>query len=456
MPATFWWDMLGPSKRDLDQGLRGAVQILVVVPGGRRVIVEPSAKTYFTTCNLWNDSLPIHRLPTEVLSDILLLAIPPSTLERDPSRHPLARVCSFWRAVILDTPMFWATISNQSSRDAVQLKIHRSRNFKLDFVYSQRANYLKPFIGGTQFMQLIGPHISRCNSFRVRVLNGDESYDWISRKSQGSYIPRLIVESADPSGQQVSKDSIPGEVQNVCLENIRIPWQPNSLPKLLSLQITGNISAPIIYSWDRRSGLRVVRDILRACPCLKVLKLDRFRDGLGSDVDLTLLNDGTISFPSLENLEMAGSPSDLLWEVLDRIEFPSLSRLCIYPTQLPWSGGRLKDAVCRRIGGRSLLQSIIDRANCDCLTVLIVKGPDAHITVRGTKESRRVIDLDPLTRYAPITAALEVLRAIKGPVNIKVSGDPGGSFIQSLKRPQITGVPIPKKAETDRWHFIPW
>ncbi|KIO24474.1 hypothetical protein M407DRAFT_48278, partial [Tulasnella calospora MUT 4182] len=55
---------------------------------------------------------PIHRLPTELLSYIFLLAITPRGLERDPSAHPLARVCSFWRAVILDTPAFWTTISN--------------------------------------------------------------------------------------------------------------------------------------------------------------------------------------------------------------------------------------------------------------------------------------------------------------------------------------------------------
>ncbi|KAG8914336.1 hypothetical protein FRC01_004121, partial [Tulasnella sp. 417] len=326
---------------------------------------------------------------------------------------------------------------------------------KLDFVYSQRTNTdFGQFIPDTHFRQLIGPHFSRCNSVRIRVSNGYESFWWISHDSEGSHLPLLIVESADKFGKQVERNFIPGEVQNVCLENIHIPWQPSSLPKLLYLRITGNISAPFIYSWNRRSALKVVTDILRACPSLKVLKLDQFRDGLGSHFDPAQLPDGTSSFPSLEGLEMAGSPSDLLWEVLDRMEFPSLSRLFMHPTQLTWNGGGLKDAVCKTIGGRSLLQSIIDRANCECLTVLIVNGPDAHITVRGSQGSRRVIDLDPLTRDASTTTSLEVLRAIKGPVSIKVSGDPDGSFIQSLKRPEIPGVPLPKRAETERWRFI--
>ncbi|KAG8909525.1 hypothetical protein FRC01_006889, partial [Tulasnella sp. 417] len=436
-----------PSKRDLDYGAIGAVQVLVVIPGGRRVIFEPSAKAYFTTCELWNGSLPVHRLPPELLSYIFLLAITPRDLERDPGGHPLARVCSFWRAVIFDTPAFWTTISNLSSWDAAELKINRSWRSKLDFVYSPQSNYLDPFLYGWEFVQLIGLHMIRCSSLRIRVSSWYESYDWIRHNSQRSYIPRLIMESADGYIKQVSKDSIPGGIQNLCLENIVISWQGSSFLHLVSLQITEAIGTFYRGDGSVLSTFSVVTDILRACPCLKALKLGPFRDGFRAHVDDALTKNEINSFDNLECLEMEGSPSELFWEVLDRIQFPSLGRLVIHPSDLNPSDGKLKNVVSKTIRGQSLLQSVIEKANCDRLTVFVRREGEARIIVQGINDTGRVIDLDPLTRNPSKKAVLTVLMAVNIPVNIEVSGDADGSFIRSLKEAAIAAGCIPKGTE---------
>ncbi|KAG8909293.1 hypothetical protein FRC01_007024 [Tulasnella sp. 417] len=455
MPATFWWDILGPSKQDLDHGTSGAVQVLVVMPGGRRVIFEPAAKAYFTTCGRWNDSLPVHRLPPELLSHIFLLAITPRDLERDPSGHALARVCSFWRAVILDTPAFWTTLSNISSPDAVRLKIRRSRSSRLNFVYSEQHGPREPFLNRWEFMRAIGAHTLRCNSFRIRVSNWYRYRHWIEKNFQGSYIPRLIMESPDGSIRAISGSAIPRRVQNVCLENIDILWEPGSLPQLVSLQIIESIGTFSRSDWDVSSTFSAVTDMLEACPCLKTLKLGPFKDGFRAHVNDAGMKNETVSFDSLECLEMKGSPSELFWEVLDRIKFPSLSKLVIHPSDLNPSDGKLKNVVSKTIRGQSLLQSVIDRANCNRLAVFVRREHPARIMVQGINDTGMVIDLDPLTRDPSEKAVLTVLRAVNIPVNIEVSGDADGSFIRSLKEAAITTGCIPKGTEVDKWHFTP-
>ncbi|KAG9045250.1 hypothetical protein FS837_006758 [Tulasnella sp. UAMH 9824] len=427
MPVTFWWDLFGPSKRDLGLGEVGSVQVFVVIPGGRRLIFEPSAEVYFSTCELWNHSLPVHRLPTELLSHILMLAISPHGLESDPSGHPLARVCSLWREIILDTPAFWTTISNQSTRDIIRFKIQRSRSSKLDFIYLQGSSHALP---GWQFKEIISPHMLRCNSFRIRISYG--YYDGLWLNFQGSLIPRLIVDSTDSFLKQASKDYIPEDVENVCLENISIPWQSSYFPKLRSLQITGAFVKLALYDSEGPSAFSVIKDILRTCPCLKVLKLGPFQRRYKARLNETLMKGEIVSFPSLESLEMKGSSSDLFWQVLDYIGFPNLSKLVISPTRLDLYSGRTMYSVCRSIGGRSLLQSIIDRANCERLTIRIRRGPSAGITVQGINDAGKVISLDPLTKDTSTKKVIEVLKAIKSPVRIEISGETDGSFVRSV------------------------
>ncbi|KIO21285.1 hypothetical protein M407DRAFT_29111 [Tulasnella calospora MUT 4182] len=279
-------------------------------------------------------------------------------------------------------------------------------------------------------MRLVGPHILRCNSFRIRVSSGYESYDWICRNFQGYPIPRLVIESADGSLKQVS---IPRKAENVCLENISIPWKPSSFPKLLSLQITGLTGQSYVYPWERPSAFSAVMAVLTACPCLQALKLDRFKDELPTYFDETLLQNERTSFPSLESLEMRGSRGDMFWQVLDIMEFPNLSKLFIYPTHPNPSPERMTDAVCKDIGGRSLLQSIIDRANCERLIIYIRRGPSAMIRLRGMNDTGKVIDFDPLTRDSSTNTVLKVLKAIESPVHIEISGEMDDSFIRSLR-----------------------
>ncbi|KAG8972307.1 hypothetical protein FRC05_010149 [Tulasnella sp. 425] len=351
----------------------------------------------------------------------------PIDLVRKPSKHPIARVSALWRAIIIDTPEFWATISNISSRASLELKIKRSKNSKLDFVYSPRASFHEPFLDGEHFMQLIGPHMWRCNSFRIRVFSDDERYDWVALNSPGSRVPQLTVESSDRSGTYLRGGFITGEVHNLCLENISIPWQSNCFPSLLSLQLTGAIEwRPSLYNLrsDRtQAAFHVVVDILKACPCLKVLKIGSLRGRFDTDADVVLKQDQFTSFQSLESLEMRGPASALFWQVLHKLHFPNLSKLYIYTTDSGPNSQKLTGVLCNNIGGQSLLQTIIYRANCERLNVFIGRGDLEGIKLQGANASGTSIDLDPLSRESSFSTALaEILRAIKSPVKVNVFG----------------------------------
>ncbi|KAG8897322.1 hypothetical protein FRC00_004478 [Tulasnella sp. 408] len=271
----------------------------------------------------------------------------------------------------------------------------------------------------------------RCNSFRVWLPYGSRDRLW--HNYQGSYIPPLVIESDESYLTQSPKDLIPEQTEDLCLKNISFPWQSSSFPKLRSLQITGAMAKSPLYVWEGPFAFSVIRDILSACPCLKVLKLGPFRHEYNVHVNDTLMQGEIFSFPSLESLEMKGSSSDLFWQVLDGIEFPNLSKLVIYPSCLDVYSGRTMYSVCRDIEGRSLLQSVIDRANCERLAVRIRRGSSAGITVQGSNDAGKVIDLDPLTIDSSMETAIEVLKAIKSPVHIEISGETDGSFLRSVK-----------------------
>ncbi|KAG8952387.1 hypothetical protein FRC00_006806 [Tulasnella sp. 408] len=219
------------------------------------------------------------------------------------------------------------------------------------------------------------------------------------------------MESADNSSKEVSWHLIPEEVQNIT-----------------------SLAEAVSEVWEIRTAFSIVTDILRASPCLKALKLvGAFRHQYRFHANDMLIQGEISTFPSLESLEMEGSSSYLFWQVLDTFEFPSLSKLVIYPNHLDPYSGRTIDSVCRDIGGRSSLQSIIDRANCERLTIRIRRGPSPVITIQGMNDAGKVIDLDPLTGDSSTNTILKVLKAIKSPVHIEISGETDGSFIQSIK-----------------------
>lgn len=446
--ASISIQFIGPNYSLTNNAFRTRTITKAQVPGltryQRSVSFDKLAKVYYPTSKLWNEDLPIHCLPTELLSYIFLLAITPRGLERMPGRHPIARVCSVWRAIVLDTPQFWTTISNTTSQNVVELKLQRSRNVKLDFVFSSRDNQgyrrpsyygVEPWIESSQFMKLIGIHMWRCSSVRVRVPGGHWNYRWICPDFQGSGIPRFTVEGHAPgfSWDQPTVH-LPQDVRTLTLTDIDVSWQSKYFPSLICLQLSGDIEATLRDTPVRPCRSNLIAAIFRACPCLKALKLGPFRGRFSSTVDKTLKQDPITPPPCLDSLELRGPSPEFFRHVLNEIDISSLSKLIIYTINPGQNPSEIAAALCRDVGGRSLLQRAVDRANCERLTVSIGRGPTAWIKLNDTGGR---IDIELLSRDSSGATNRAILGAIENPVSVKIFGKVDDSLFEYLRGASI-------------------
>ncbi|KAG2738844.1 hypothetical protein P692DRAFT_20757495, partial [Suillus brevipes Sb2] len=78
------------------------------VNGRRRQIVDGKAKWVQSNASPSANSSPVHRLPTEILSEIFLLCFP----QDQPGLAPLllSTVCRRWREVAVGFPKLWCML----------------------------------------------------------------------------------------------------------------------------------------------------------------------------------------------------------------------------------------------------------------------------------------------------------------------------------------------------------
>ncbi|KAG8959813.1 hypothetical protein FRC00_001221, partial [Tulasnella sp. 408] len=109
-------------------------------PFGRMVLPQPGHGTTAGTTNdnENRDSIkchPISQLPVEILSRIFLLCFSFTDLVQMPTAHPTAHVCELWKAIVTETPDFWATITNNSTESDIKLKLRKAANARVEVVY---------------------------------------------------------------------------------------------------------------------------------------------------------------------------------------------------------------------------------------------------------------------------------------------------------------------------------
>ena len=76
----------------------------------------------------------IHKIPAEILLNILRLRVPPRTRKGMHRLSKLTRVCRFWRAVLINQPRMWSTIfaKREDSRGFAEMCVERSQTTPLD------------------------------------------------------------------------------------------------------------------------------------------------------------------------------------------------------------------------------------------------------------------------------------------------------------------------------------
>jgi len=82
--------------------------------------------------NLLNESTPTHRLPQEILTRILYLAVNHGSEEHAKEIIPLTHVCRYWRTLLLSHPRMWSTLCVKPGNPSVISEwLARSQNVPL-------------------------------------------------------------------------------------------------------------------------------------------------------------------------------------------------------------------------------------------------------------------------------------------------------------------------------------
>ena len=95
--------------------------------------------------NLLNESTPTHRLPQEVLTRILFLAVDHGSKDHAKQTIPLTHVCRYWRMLLLSYPRMWTTLyMNPGSPSTISEWLARSQNAPLTIITEFNDAYDHP------------------------------------------------------------------------------------------------------------------------------------------------------------------------------------------------------------------------------------------------------------------------------------------------------------------------
>jgi hypothetical protein len=347
-PQLFSPNFSQPSAAsEVDIDLSDAVSLAVEL-GREQKLVETSLKIVIARLNRIRNSskslVPVHKLPTELLSYVFLLG--QGTLPHDfhiplpsgplciPYEDHISQVCGIWRYVSIKTANLWRYIDYRlpsSHRRAGRL-LERSGSCMLSI-------YLFPISDATEPFRtfLIIPTFKRCYSLSLTPTRNEHMVEFVSWMQTIS--PQLSLKKIHLSYRQLKEfNSLPSAdeplmtlmqgcsdkfigVTDLCIECISFPQSYMSQQNATFLQniTTLHFTLVSIYEIDFRT-------MLWHCYRLKSLRLQncgsRQRGGEDLELELPLLRHLTvvesylfslgfwknIALPSLESLTIAHEP----------------------------------------------------------------------------------------------------------------------------------------------------
>lgn len=125
-----------------------------------------------------NARVPIHKLPPEILTNILLLdlrAFYARDLDVDHGplphsrRRNLAGVCHSWLNLVIDTPALWTDIQREDKDRVVALTRSRNAPLRIHYRYPKKASLHSASSDFLQFLQEVAPSLHRWQSVRLAV-----------------------------------------------------------------------------------------------------------------------------------------------------------------------------------------------------------------------------------------------------------------------------------------------
>ncbi|KAG9035114.1 hypothetical protein FRB95_011981 [Tulasnella sp. JGI-2019a] len=363
---------------------------------------------------------PVHRLPEEILLDILLLSLKGGrTSYRYERLSQLMLVCSRWEALSI-APSLWAVVSTEQPLSVIENLLYRSKDALLDVIYTSHASETRslwPARTETNTFLLNNAH--RWRSFEFQQHNQHESI--IAPLLDLAFINRL-GHIAAPSLNSISLISstpmsfgtpFPSNItrlRHISVGNCAVPWNPGLFSGLETLEL--NKLGGIGPSLDQ------FVNFLHASPGLVTLSLDHW------DVQGTLSNRSEIiNLQFLERFKIRDIARNVAGHLLTILRIPSCTKLLLrnhHPSDNEFFGQSMEHLF-------PVLRAIM--TSCDNIDITL---HGVRLVVVSSKGREKKLEIDWATASAmqdwPI-ATCEGLRNLLGstivipPVSLRICTD---------------------------------
>lgn len=293
----------------------------------QRIIIAEAQSRVAALKSRQNELLLIHRLPVEVLSIILSMALPLKRYHDE--RTTLLLVCRTWSNIINGNPStFWTTLSAEDPRSQRTRLLRKSGQMPVTIVIGS-------YYGGSRsskgFMKYI---TSKSLSFRelvVREYKKRRMEDVFARclATRAPHLRSLdlevdggwVLEGGDPNSQQLRMFSgIAPKLRSVRLSGVSIPWNSVILRDLLSFSLE--------YSDSGARGtpsLDQVLEVLQSCPALQFLTLREMNFGRSNRTAALR----PLSLDQLMRINLSAPSSRSNLAILQHIQFPKTATVAV-------------------------------------------------------------------------------------------------------------------------------
>lgn len=210
---------------------------------------------------------PINSLPTEVLTLVLLMAIPADEKYDLIHLRKLAAVETRWWDIIRSEPRFWTEIVFQHgpSLQATALKLRKSQSMPLNItVISQWQDAVAAQTDIESFMELLSGHTQRWRSWTgLSVHSLNHVVHTLNSAGSLAGLRTLYMSSSTGRTNLLLNIAQAPQIEDLYIDGIPTQWSPSTYAHLRSLTIRCLHMAP-----------GTLYDILRNTEGLKVLQLE--------------------------------------------------------------------------------------------------------------------------------------------------------------------------------------
>ncbi|KIO27420.1 hypothetical protein M407DRAFT_23354 [Tulasnella calospora MUT 4182] len=289
-----------------------------------------------------NALLPIQQLPTEVALHLFnAVLMPVKRRQYYDTLKDISKVCHRWRHTVHHTPALWSRIYGSTPHQIVDQALERSATHSLDVWFSSRGRVNR--IDLQDLVQRLSPHIGRCQSVALTYFGEWDASHGLTQlvHPAAPRLERLLLEDHRWVTNLSGTDLFGGQasmLKEVGVVGITCDWG-GAVFQGLSVISLSRVFFPTIDS---------LLETLDQSRCLSRLNLSFivFPDNSATTpvrhIDLPLLNSISLAFDDMQNTEI----------LLDHVNAPICSHLCLFLLDGPDIGGHAKDLAAKWLARR--------------------------------------------------------------------------------------------------------